>query len=100
VDGSRIGVCGVEKRGIAHVVKQVKNRVSQSGSLTPNFHIPPTHSISMAVNRSSPTSVTSPPIYRVAIKDEPAIDFLAELEQSMLLQASAPISPPDLLVNL
>jgi Zinc knuckle len=72
------------------------SRVSQPLAL--NLHIPLIRS--MEVQRSSLSFIVPPLIYRITINEEPAINFLEELEQSVLLQASALISSSDLLVHL
>jgi hypothetical protein len=65
------------------------SRVSQPLAL--NLHILLIRS--MEVQRSSLSFIVSPLIYRITIDEEPTINFLEELEQSVLLQASALLSP-------
>jgi hypothetical protein len=66
--------------------------------IAPNLNIPSIRS--MEVQRSSPGSTVPPLIYRITIAEEPTLNFLEELKQSVFLQASTPISPADLLVHL
>jgi hypothetical protein len=80
-------------KGVTHASAA---RVSSSLHVSSSISSPP----SMAMQIRTLASPVSSILHRVSLDEEISIDFQAEIDYSVLLQATSPITPSDLLRNL